>query len=97
MVWTYSGFLIQKRDDEYLIYANGEDLPHFADETGMHLDDWFFEEYPELKEEMSKDGLYQIYCGWGNGGVSEPKIYEVQWLCEIDWDAFSEEKPEKGE
>jgi len=80
MVWTYSGFFLEKQQEKTFVYASDEkELKMLADEQG-NLDKYFEEQMKDIKEL----GVYQVLFGYG--GMQDPIIYFVKKIAgELNW------------
>ncbi len=83
-MWTYSGMFIEKRDGRIKVYTDSKEEINIFTEDNGELRKCFLE---DIKKKVNKEGLYQAWTGYGPvGSMQEPGIYDVKWLCEINWD-----------
>lgn len=82
-MWTHSGVCLEKIGEKCMVYANdGAELDIFADEHG-NLQQFFIE---QIKDDLSEDGLYQAWIGYGPSGAQHPKIYKIRKIADLNWE-----------
>jgi hypothetical protein len=83
-MWTYSGFFIEKRDDQLILYSSDKrELDMFADEHGNLLignGDYS----NEIAKFCKEPGLYQALIGYGS--LQDPTLYEIKRVSDITWE-----------
>jgi len=83
MTWTHSGIIVEKKKDNYIVYASEkQELEMFLDEND-HLSEYWLD---IAKKELRENGFYKVMIGYG--GFVDPIWYGAIRIADAGWEDF---------